>query len=141
MAIYQKKVGGGVPYARKEAYDYDGTHYEADLKNGDIVTILDGGVTEQGTFGDQDNFKIKTRNGEKKLAFNQKTKNVLIDEFGNDSENWIGKSVNVILKKDVIAGKKVIIPFLVTEGWQLDEYGELVKPGQVEDINSDDIPY
>ena len=137
------KRGGGVPFARKESYEYDGVGYEADLKNGDVVKILDSGNVEMGQFGEQKNFKIKTRNGEKKLAFNQATQNVLIEEFGDETESWIGKDVNVILKKDVIAGKKVIIPYLVVEGWGLDEYGELVKSGGEKETveDSEEIPY
>ena len=139
------KRGGGIPFARKEPYDYDGVGYEADLKNGDIVKILDSGNVEMGQFGEQKNFKIKTRNGEKKLALNQATQNVLIEEFGDETENWVGKDVNVILKKDIIAGKKVVIPYLVIVGWSLDEYGELVKEGKPEEagekVNEDEIPY
>lgn len=131
-----KKTGGGVPFAKKAPYEYDGVQYEADLKSGDTIKIIDSGNIEIGQFGEQYNFKIKTRNGEKKLGFNQKTLNVLIDEFGDDTEEWIGKEVKVILKKDLIAGKKVVIPYLITEGWQLDEYGELVKSGQ-ESIDED----
>ena len=126
---FHKKTGGSVPFARKEPYEYDGVKYEADLKVGDVVKILDSGTIEQGQFGEQNNFKIKTRNGEKKLPLNQKTINVLVEEFGDESENWVGKDMKVILKKDVIAGKKVIIPFLVTDGWELDDFGELVKAG------------
>ena len=145
----QIKKAGGVPYARKEPYEYDGTRYDADLKTGDTVRILDSGTIEQGTYGEQKNFKIKTRNGEKKLAFNQSTINVLVQEFGDDSENYVGKEVKVILKKDVIGGKKVIIVYLVTEGWSLDEYGELVKEGAdgisetniEEDIKAEDLPF
>lgn len=121
------KRGGGVPFARKLSYEWEGTKYEADLQNGDTVKILDAGTIEQGQFGEQKNFKIKTRNGEKKLAFNQQTQNVLAEELGDESENWVGKDVKVILKKDTIAGKKVIIPYLITEGWSLDDYGDLVK--------------
>jgi hypothetical protein len=43
-----KKIGGGVPFARKVDYEYEGTKYEADLKDGDTVKILDGGAIEQG---------------------------------------------------------------------------------------------
>lgn len=147
-----KKVGGGIPFARKAPYTYKEVEYEADLKNGDIVTILDSGTIEQGQYGEQRNFKIKTRNGERKIAFNQKTVNVLIDEFGDDSIKWVNKDVIVILKKDVIANKKVIIPFLVTEGWSLDDYGELIKEGgsekkedtveyPEEEIDPEDIPF
>lgn len=147
------KTGGGVGFARKAPYEYEGVKYEADLKNGDVVRILDSGTIETGQYGEQKNFKIKTRNGEKRLAFNQATINVLVTEFGDETEEWIGNDVNVILKKDVIAGKKVVIPYLVTEGWSLDEYGELVKEGgktkkakvakeDDEDvIDIDDIPF
>lgn len=135
------KKGGGVPFARKEAYVYDQVEYEADLKNGDIVKILDSGNIEMGQYGEQKNFKIKTRNGEKKLAFNQQTQNVLIEEFGDETEDWVGKDVNVILKKDVIGGKKVIIPYLVTKGWSLDEYGELIKDGSQEMVSEEEIPF
>jgi hypothetical protein len=141
----QIKRNGGVPFARKAPYEYDGVKYEADLKGGDIITILDAGVEEEGQYGKQFNFKIKTRNGEKKFNFNQKTQNVLIEEFGDDSEKWIGKNVKVILKKDTIAGKKVEIAYLVVDGWKLDEYGDLVKEGQTKDttntISPEDIPF
>jgi ABC-type taurine transport system substrate-binding protein len=145
------KKGGGIPFVRKAPYEYDGTQYEADIKNGDIIKILDSGNVEMGQFGEQKNFKVKTRNGEKKMAFNQATINVLIEEFGDESESWVGRDVKVILKKDVIAGKKVIIPYLVVDGWSLDEYGELVKEGETkkedtieypeDKIDPDDIPF
>ena len=125
------KRGGGVPFARKEPYEYDGVKYDADLKDGDIVRIIDSGNVEMSQYGEQKNFKIKTRNGEKRLAFNQQTQNVLIEEYGEETEEWVGKNVKVILRKDVIGGKKAIIPYLVTDGWLLDEYGELVKDGNV----------
>jgi hypothetical protein len=121
------KKGGGLAYARKEPYEYDGTQYEADLKNGDVVKILDSGEIEQGKFGEQTAFKIKTRNGDKKLSFNQKTINVLVQEFSDDTEQWTNKDVKVLLHKTIIVGKKAIVPYLVTNEWSLDEYGELFK--------------
>lgn len=128
MAKVFKKIGGGIPWARKAPYTYQDIEYEADLKNGDIIKILDSGVVEGNNYGGESrNFKIKTRNGEKKIGINQKSMNVLIDEFGDDTEDWVGKDVRVILKKDIIANKKVIIPYLVTDGWKLDEYGDLEK--------------
>jgi len=138
MKITKKLSTGGTPFARKVAYTYENVEYEADLQNGDTVKILDAGVIEAGQFGDQHNFKIDTRNGEKKQSFNQATQNVLHDELGEESENWIGKEVNVILKKDTIAGKKVIIAYFVTDGWELDEYGELVNPNASEEETSED---
>lgn len=143
------KRGGGLPYARKEAYEYDGKQYEADLQTGDSVRILDSGETEMGNFGEQTVFKIRTRNGDKKLSFNQNTINVLVSEFGEDTEMWINKDVKVILHKTIIAGKKAIVPYLVTDGWSLDEYGELTKVKDVQntqnvssnEITLDQIPF
>jgi len=134
------KEGGGLPYARKEAYEYDGTQYEADLQTDDEVEILDSGETEMGNYGEQTVFKIKTRNGDKKLSFNQATINILIKELGDETEQWIGKKVKVILSKKVIAGKKCIVPYLCTEDWELDEYGEMSKK-TAEEIKSEDIPF
>ena len=53
------KRGGGVGFVRKLPYEYEGTKYEADLKDGDIVKILDSGTEEEGQWGKQKNFKIK----------------------------------------------------------------------------------
>ena len=130
-----KKERGGVAYARKGPYEYDNVKYEADLKNGDIVTILDSGIIETGNYKgkavDSWYFKVRTRNGEKKAKFNQKSINILIDEFGEDSDNWVGKDVLTIVHKTLIAGEKQDVVYFVTEGWKLDEYGELVKEGGV----------
>lgn len=128
MLMNYKEKGDGVAFARKAQYEYDDTKYEADLKDGDIIKILNTGIVEEGKFGEQHNFKIETRNGEKKMSFNQATINVLIKELGEDSETWINKDVRVIIKKDTIAGKKVDIAYLVVGDWNLDEYGELCKP-------------
>jgi len=121
------KRGGGLPYARKDDYEYDGTQYEADLQNGDTVTILDGGETEQGNYGEQIVFVVKTRNGDKKFTMNQTTVNVLIEEFGDDTETWVGKEVKVLTQKKVIAGKKCVVAYLATDAWSMDDYGELTK--------------
>jgi len=145
------KVGGA--FARKEPYEYEGSKFEADIKNGDTVKITTAGTVVTGQFGDQHVFGIQTRNGEKNMTFNQKTINILVDEFGADSTKWAGKEVNVLLHKTLIAGKKCTVAYLVTPGWTLDEYGELVKVGEQptigntgvpypeEEINSEDIPF
>ena len=123
-----KATSDGIGYASKSDYEYEGTQYEADIKSGDVVTILNGGTTEPSQFGDQHYFKIMTRNGEKKTPFNQTTINVLVAEFGDESENWIGKKVNIITKKDTIAGKKVTIAYFISGDWEMDEYGAISKP-------------
>jgi hypothetical protein len=142
MKFSVKQKGDGIGFARKEPYEYSGVEYEADLKDGDTVKILDGGTLEEGKFGEQNNFKIKTRNGEKKLAFNQSTINVLVEEFGGESEAWIGKEVKVFLVKKMIAGKKCIVPYLATDEYHIDDFGELAKIGEEEkEITPENIPF
>lgn len=133
-----KKVSSGVPFVRKTSYEWEGKGYEADIKKGDTVKILNEGIITPGQYGDQYVFKIQTRNGEKAIALNQTTLNILHDELGDDSKKWIGQDVHVIIKKDVVAGRKVEIAYLVTEGWSLDEYGDLQKEGVSQIVEDDD---
>lgn len=130
------KKSGGVGFANKQDYEYNGKKYEADLKHGDIIKFLDGGTEEEGKWGKQNNFKIKTRNGDKKISLNQMSQNVLVLEWGGDTEKWIGKDVKVLLKKDIIAGEKRIIAYFVTEGYRLDDYGELVRDENMKSVKT-----
>ena len=38
----------------------------------------------------------------------------------------MGKDIHILTKKGVFAGTKGIAAYFVTEGWYLDEYGDLV---------------
>lgn len=152
-----KKTSVAGAYAKKEPYDYEGTHYDADIKNGDIVKVLNAGDVVSGEFGEQNVFQIMTRNGEKNATFNQSSINALIDAYGDDSEEWVGKEVKVLTKKDVVANKKVIIAYLVPTNYILNEWGELEKEESApvttnldgsakpeypeEEITEEDIPF
>ncbi len=133
MTTYKKKISDGIGFASKINYEYDNKKFEADIKDGDKVKLLNAGVETQGNWGMQTNFNVKTRNGDKKVAFNQSTINVLVDEYGSEGEVWIGKELNVILKKTLINGKKVVASYFVPNGYGLDEYGAIVKLGQTSD--------
>ena len=150
-----KKISVGGVYARKVNYEYEGKKFDADIKNGDTVKILSEGSVVVGQYGDQEVYKIETRNGEKNFTLNQASKNILIDELGDETKKWIGKELNILTKKTIIAGKKVIVAYLVTGNYSLDEYGELVKEGTAtksndgvdiidypeDDISLEDIPF
>ena len=128
------KTGVAGAYAKKAPYEYEGKSYEADIKNGDTVTILNAGSTVVGQFGEQQVFSIETRNGPKNFTMNQTTVNVLAQEFGDESNDWVGKKVSVVTKKDVVANKKVEIAYLVAGDWGLDEWGDIVKKGSVPEV-------
>ncbi len=132
MQVQIKATSDGVGYASKNAYEYEGKSYEADIQNGDKVKVLNDGTIEEGNFGPQAYFKIQTRNGEKKAPFNQSSINVIATLYGTDTANWVGKELTVLTKKGVFAGKKGIAAYFVTEGWYLDDFGDLVNDVVVE---------
>jgi len=128
--LLEKKVSFGVGFARKKPYEYQGVKYEADIKDNDLVTILDAGNIVQGQFGVQNVFKIKTRNGEKAMSINQSSQNNLIDAFGKDTTNWIGKEVKVWILKAIVAGKMQLIAYLSEPSWSMDDEGNFAKLGE-----------
>lgn len=136
MKRYKKTSLGGA-YARKKSYNYEGKDYEADLKDGDIITILDSGNTVTGEYGDQFVLKIKTRNGEKNMAINQTSDNNLVDAFGDESENWVGKEVKVWIIKAIVSGKLQLVSYLSDPKASMDDEGRF-HLGQPSKANNDD---
>lgn len=135
MKMITKATGDGVSYASKSDYEWEGKQYEADIQHGDKVVIKNAGTIEQGNFGDQHYFQIETRNGVKKAPFNQSSINALVDAFGDESENWVGKEVKVLITKTVIGGKKVMPAYFVTDEWYLDDFGDLEKQTEPQPAN------
>lgn len=128
MKIEIKATSDGIGYASKSPYEYDGKHFEADIQDGDLVTIKDAGTVETGgKFGDQYYFKIDTRNGVKKAAFNQSSLNILAQEWGQESEEWVGRQIRILTRKSMIAGERRVVAYYVTDGWTIDEWGDLTK--------------
>lgn len=135
-----KKVSVSGAFARKEPYSYDGKDYDADIKSGDTVRILNSGDIVSGEYGEQHVFSISTRNGDKNIALNQSSINALIDELGDESQNWVGKEVQVSTKKDVVAGKRVIIAYLHPATYALNEWGDLEKVERAVNLNGTPKP-
>ena len=133
MQVTIKATSDGIGYASKNAYEWEGKTYEADIQNGDKVKVLNGGTLEEGKFGQQHYFRIETRNGEKKAPFNQSSINVIAGVLGTETDDWVGKTIHVLTRKGVFAGTKGIAAYFVTEGWYLDEYGDLVNDAKPEE--------
>lgn len=127
--IYKKVVSLGAGYASPTAYEYDGKKFEADIKDGDIIKIVDAGAVVQGKFAEQKVHKIETRNGVKALPLNQTSINNLIDAFGEDSDNWVGKEVKVWIFKVPKEGKMTYQKYLAPSNWEMDENGKFNNPG------------
>lgn len=98
-----------------------------DVNTGDLVTIvadIEKGANKYNPDKPQLAVRVTTRNGEKMVALNQMSINILIDEFGtNDSTKWLGKTAKVLLHPTIIGGDKVIMLYLAGPDWELDEYG------------------
>lgn len=126
MAIYKKQVSLGQFFKKGE-----------DIKDGDIVKIANEGKKQEGQYGEQDIFLVKKGDKEGNVSFNQTSINNLIDGYGEDSINWIGKKVKVMMIKMSVSGKiRPVYYFLHPDSILDDETGEfsIVKNTQ------DDIP-
>ena len=110
---YTKRVSVGA-FAKKKV----------DINNLDVITIANEGKKVEGQFGEQDVFLVKLVNGEEKnINVNQTSLNGLIDVFGDDSLNWIGKQVKVWLIKQNVAGKFVDVLYISHPDADLTESG------------------
>jgi len=122
----QKKETMGMPFAKK------GT----DVKEGDIITIGSEGKIVETQFGSQNIFEIKTANGvELVLGINQTSINALVDAFGEETANWVGKKVKVHSFKQNVAGKFIQVYYVAPEGYEMGENG-FEKSGSVGVVNA-----
>ena len=97
---------------------------KVDINNLDVITIANEGKKVEGQFGEQDVFLVKLVNGEEKnINVNQTSLNGLIDVFGDDSLNWIGKQAKVWLIKQNVAGKFVDVLYISHPDADLTESG------------------
>lgn len=96
--IYQKKTSSG-PFLKKGV----------DIKDGDIVEIANEGQQVQGNYGMQNIFLVKMADKrEGNVEFKQLSINNMIDAFGENAVNWVGKKVKAWLFNDIKDGKPII---------------------------------
>ena len=93
-----------------------------DIKSGDIVTIANEGKQVEGQFGMQTVFLIKlSDNREGNVSLNQTSINNIIDGYGDDSMNWIGKQVKVEGVMSNVKGKMTKVYYFIHPDSVLDE--------------------
>lgn len=141
MAIFKKQTSSG-PFLKKGE----------DIKQGDLVEIASEGRQEQGEYGTQNIFLIKTASKEGNMSLNQTTINALVDAYGEDSKAWIGKQAKVTAIKQMVAGKLMNVFYLSHPDAEISDDGVFYIPGaqkeqksaiptDEERINPDDIPF
>jgi hypothetical protein len=131
MTIYKKRISLGA-FAKKGE----------DIKDGDIITIANEGKQIEGQFGTQDIFLIKLVDGqEKNFSFNSTSMNNMIDVFGEDSKNWIGKQVKVWAILSNVQGKMIKVYYLSHPEAEITDDGEFVIPGKKKiEMKDEEIP-
>ena len=98
-----------------------------DVKDGDSIRILDAGQTTEGEYGERKTFRIETSNGEKNMSFNQTSLNNLIDAYGDETEEWIGKNAQVFVVKQMVSGTLRNVAYLAAQGWEMGDDGRFFK--------------
>lgn len=138
MTLYTKKISIG-NFLKK------GEDYKAD----DIVEIASEGKAVDGDYGTRQVFLIKLADGkEGNVNFNQTTINNLVDGYGNDSVNWIGKKVKIWGIMSNVQGKMLKVYYFLHPETVLDEAsGEFVLPSRPQEgkqegeIDTENIPF
>ena len=120
-----------------------------DIIDGQIVTIVNEGKQVEGKFGMQDLLLVKTASKEGNVAFNQTSINALIEAYGEESINWIGKSVKTWAILSNVQGKMIKVYYFTHPNADIDADGSFTfiptpKPSIVmpnATLNTEDIPF
>jgi hypothetical protein len=136
----------------------------ADLTEGTRAKIIDECTRVESQFKDektgeakkQDVCKVRFKGKPEALNvnLNRATIRGLVDAFGSDSKEWIGKVLAVHTEKTTVAGRRVTALYLFPEGFEVGEdaegYMQISRKGEApaattpDDgsyINPDDIPF
>lgn len=101
---------------------------------------------KNGNSKNQDVAKIKFKGSQEELNINLNRATVagLIDAFGDDSKDWVGKVLIAHTEKVVVSGKRVTAVYLIPEGYEVAEddngYIVIVKEGQTPATGPDELP-
>lgn len=88
------------------------------------------------------------------INLNRATINGLVDAFGEDSKNWMNKSLTAITEKVMVGGKRVVAVYLLAEGYEMQDdengYVKIVNPKKESvqvapedngEVRTEDIPF
>lgn len=77
-----------------------------DFKDRDLLVVLDEGTEQKGDFGPQTVFKVRCPNNEERLlTFNRTSQNHLIDAYGEETKEWVGKRILVWVREENVSGE------------------------------------
>lgn len=94
---------------------------------------------EDGTPKLQDVAKVRFegKDEDMNIAINRATLNGLIDAFGTESKEWVGKTLTTQTEKMVVGGKRVTALYLIPEGYEVgeDDGGYMVITRKAEEVS------
>ena len=96
---------------------FSGSYLKADeAKKGEVITILDSGKEQLSKFKYEDGntktdylFKVEYMGEEKVLRMNANSRRAMVEAFGDDTENWIGKKAKLFIMPTPNGDKKMIV--------------------------------
>ena len=133
-----------------------------DIKDGDLLKMLDAGQVIEGKFGEQYVFKFMTAKKEEgNIALNRTSRNTLGRGFGTETEDWVGKVVKAFVVKQMVGDGLKNVLYMAPKGWEMNDDGEFFDPNEgnmpepekpkakayegldypEETINPDDVPF
>jgi hypothetical protein len=127
---YSKSAGG--PWAKA-----------SELTSGSRAKLISETERKESQFKDkngnpkmQDVAKVRFEGKDEALNvnLNRATIYALIDAFGEESKDWMGRTLTVQTEKAVVAGKRVTVMYLVPDGFEVQEdtegYVQIVRTGE-----------
>ena len=104
-------------------YPSDYVKVNKNIKNGDIVKLLDEGKYETKEIGGERKkllkFDMELADGSGKIyTMNKTTQQNLIEAWGQDSKEWIGKELKAWVKQQMSFGKEIDVLILTPKDWE-----------------------
>ena len=85
-----------------------------DVQNGDRVTFMDEGEWIESQYKKEDGsprmqfvMTVKCKGEDKKMRINKTNSDTLVDAYGPETQEWIGKQAIITVEKVLVAGKKM----------------------------------
>jgi hypothetical protein len=86
----------------------------------ELVTITNEGKEEESPYGTRLQIGLKIASGEDKiLTLNPTSKNALIDQYGDDTKDWVGKEARIHIVKTLVSGKAKQVLYLTHPNFDL----------------------
>lgn len=103
-----------------------------DYKDRDILTITNAGDQIEGDYGVGTVFKVKVPSGDElTVRFNKTSINNMIDAFGDETTDWIGKQVKAWLILQNVGGKMKKVLYIAHPDADVDDEGNFVLPAGI----------